>query len=41
MEKSNIRFEEASSEAKDNYYSNTVEDLKTSDVGKWYSMVFK
>ena len=30
-------YRQKSDEAKENYYSNIVEDLKTSNVGKWYS----
>ena len=33
----NELFETKSEEAKSNYYTNIVEDLKTSNVGKWYS----
>ena len=32
-------YEEKAEEAKENYYGNIVEDLKTSDVGKWYSKI--
>ena len=31
------QFNEKMSEAKESYYCNIVEDLKTSDIGKWYS----
>ena len=30
-------YRQKSDEAKESYYSNIVEDLKTSNVGKWYS----
>ena len=35
--KLNEIYQEKSDEAKENYYTNIVEDLKTSNVGKWYS----
>ena len=36
-EKLNEKFEEKSLREKENYYSNIVQDLKTSNQGQWYS----